>query len=242
MKKHIAFITAFLVAHLASSQITTVTPNPDHTSNPSGVWSYGWKATASGTFVLFDTYIPNGTYNPNWNTNVHQWYSSQDPNISATFNPTNSIQTGHATALIEMPPNSMMLHPGDTELAVMRYTAPLTGSYNFSGGFYDYSNSVNGVTIESSIFTGGITQWLTVVAYTGEVTSSPSLFNVDFVLTAGQTVDFQVANYGALDSDLTGFEVTVTSPVPEPSTYALISMGVLGLVLVLKPRFGKRAE
>ncbi|MEX0321738.1 MAG: PEP-CTERM sorting domain-containing protein [Puniceicoccaceae bacterium] len=40
--------------------------------------------------------------------------------------------------------------------------------------------------------------------------------------------------------------LTITSfsiaAVPEPSTYALISMGVLGLALVLKRRLGKRTE
>lgn len=228
MKIQVLSIAGLLIAHLASAQVTTVSPTPDHTSNlSSNTWTYGYKTDTLNPFNLFPDYnlVPA-------NTNVHRWFASGvDASLSALFNPTAVDQSWD---VFTMPANSMAMHPGPSQQAVLRFTAPAAGTYDFSGSFYDVAvPATAGATSNVYIVTGGATIFSGYV--NGTVNPPPAVpFDImNLALTAGQTVDFQVQNAGAFWGDMVGLQVTA---VPEPSTYALISIGILGACLLLKRR------
>ena len=115
--------------------------------------------------------------------------------------------------------SEVTLHPGaNGELSVVRFVAPTAGSYSFTGAFrnVDAPNG-NGVIFSSPGGSG---------TYAAGGSSS---FAFTRVLSAGQFADFSIGNNGGYSFDTTGLRLTVTSAVPEPTSWALMIGGV-GLV------------
>lgn len=105
--------------------------------------------------------------------------------------------------------------------AILRFTAPTTAVYNFSGSFtrLDNSNgSGNGVTV-GSYFNG--------VTTSGDLpTVMGSSFSLDnqLHLTKNSSIDFFLDAKGDVFFDGTGLRLTVAS-VPETSTWAMMAAG-----------------
>ena len=98
------------------------------TENPSGAWSYGWIPWLSRTFTHFDrTRVDRGTDTI--------WYENETA-------PTSDVRSANfwknetGADAFGVPPGSVTLHPGpDWEPAVVRWTAPASGTVTVTGSF-----------------------------------------------------------------------------------------------------------
>ncbi len=162
--------------------------NPD-AANPSGVWSYGWKKTPTDRFFLALTALKPSAYICGW-SNASGYplivHNSRSVEITAGLNP------------IVYRPRELLLHPGlDGEYAVLRFTAPASGSYKVSGRFYGLDDNGKGTTTDVWLLANNRRAG----SFTGKVNSHAgpcwaSFTSHTFVLKAGDTLDFQVG-YGA---------------------------------------------
>ena len=199
------------------------------TSNPSGVWSYGYSLTLGGSFIL-NTEKANGNGIDIWRTNI----SLGAPAVY--HNPTaNAISTG--TPLIGA--GALGLHPGpNDEYSIVRFTAPLAGNYRVSGSWY--GQDTVGTTTDVHILVNEVS------VFDGEVTgfgpgTGPS-FDTTLTLGTGGVLDFAVG-FGSDNNfffDATGLSAQIAVvPVPEPSAWSMIGVGgvaLLGIVLRRKQR------
>ena len=93
-------------------------------SNPNGVWSYGSKATISGSFGLLTTGQTVGTDN---GLQLLLWHTGSAPAVYANTNNTAAITGGET-----YPAHSVWCYAGavgsSRDFAVMRFTVPTNGS------------------------------------------------------------------------------------------------------------------
>ncbi len=123
------------------SPTPTVTPTPtagssfnavndfSATSNPSGAWSYGYKATSSSAFTRY-----TGNGQP-W-AGISSWslYDGGKPYLMVAKNTTGSTTTYGGS--IVQPADLLNLHPGPGgEQSTVRWTAPSAGTYQIKGRF-----------------------------------------------------------------------------------------------------------
>ncbi|HKU20197.1 MAG TPA: PEP-CTERM sorting domain-containing protein [Terriglobales bacterium] len=192
-------------------------------SNPNGNWSYGYTATLGGTFIPFTVSgVGCGGTIDLWTTS--SGYPVVDHNSSGT--------TQTCSGTVSVPTDVLGMHPdnsgGD---AVVRWTAPISGTYSIQGMFegldfvYPTTTDVH-ILLDSStsLFSGNIASF--------EV---PLNFSFSQALTAGDTIDFVVGfgadgNYFGDSTGLAGTIPTESAAVPEPSTLLLLAGGVLGLL------------
>lgn len=169
-------------------------------SNPNGAWSYGWEQTLNSALNLFTS-----TYGSGWNTGNG---SNIWKNVSSS--------TGYGVGAGEV-----SLHPGSNgALAVIRWTAPTSGTITASGffgsgdlGSMSYYISVNGTTTS---------QWIN--------DAKTENFSFSQVVSAGDKIDFIVGvGSNGWGWGNTPLSLTITQAVPEPETYALMMAG-LGLI------------
>ena len=200
-------------------------------SNPNGPWSYGYETVLGGSFA---TYGAQSTIN-----GMQTWSVNPFDLPSVSFNPTASDITFAATTLLA---GHVNLHPGaNNEVSVIRFTAPVAGTYSLSGDFNMRSFSpfgtnstdvhvVLGNNIAAQLFGNGVT-----VSGFGD----SSAFSTTLVLNASDFVDFAVGPNGTVPfqsylGDTTQlnarFELNPNT-VPEPNTFFLAAMGIGFLVL-----------
>lgn len=186
-------------------------------ANPgSGTWTYGYKTSSvTGAFLAFDT---AGTLVSSGNT-VNTWYASSvatEPGVGVNLSSTNTFTMGGHTTI---QPSEMNLHPGAAgQLAVLRFTAPTTGSYALAGNFSGNSNA--GTTTDVHILQNNVSFFdSTVTGFGTTVTFSQTLS-----LTSGDYVDFVVGwSNGSYNNDSTGLVTTLTAAVPEPANVAMLA-------------------
>ena len=190
------------------------------TSNPNGVWSYGWSQTLGAAFNS-DTDVQN------LGSGVVQWRGDQPPNADgnpSVFKNTTASQVTIGT--VTMPANSLAFHPGSAgQDSVVRFTAPTAGSYLVAATFagLDY---VGPTSTDVHVMVGGVSYFSSVVNGFGPG-SATSLGSILVSLSASETVDFAVGNNGGnvgqdangptFYYDSTGLQATVTA-IPEPAT------------------------
>lgn len=205
----------------SASQIYDASADFDPAHNPSsingGTYSYGYTNILGGPFSLLPGTFTNGPlagYSypslPDTAPNVYK-NTSDDPFL--------------LLGTIHFEPHQLMLHPGNGgQYAVLRFTAPLSGTYSYDATF----NAAGGATTDVHVLINSIdaaTAGINVGGGGNTATfSSPSLS-----LAAGDTIDFAVG-YGnsSFLFDSTGLFATVTL-VPEPSTAALLVAGIAAL-------------
>jgi hypothetical protein len=215
-------------------------------SNPNGVWSYGYEDTLGGAFTLFAYYngpntVPNGTDLNAWATAAGFPAASATPYIGEDNNPTTD-------ATFNLPPNLLLMHPGQPGgspapvYAVVRWTAPATGTVNVSGLFstaFDPTTcsgapgSLCG-TSDVHILDNGVDRGL--FNFTGSAPFTDP-FSLVLSVSSGDTIDFVVGpgTDNDYNGDATGLGVTISS-VPEPATVWCFGAGLLALGLVRRYR------
>ncbi|HYZ86060.1 MAG TPA: PEP-CTERM sorting domain-containing protein [Bryobacteraceae bacterium] len=221
-----ALITALLacLTTITVSAASFFNAETDFTSsNPNGVWTYGSSVSTANldtNFIL----LPN--YNPTCFSGVTDCF--QDPSgLPAVVHNTTNSTANYLT--VSQPPVLLNLHPGTQSLAVVRWTAPYTASWVFSGQFESIDSAPTGV--DTLVADGSST-------ISGQPLAGPtgtqSTFLFSRTVAAGSSIYFAVGNAGNLSNDSTGFNVAI-SDIPEPGTIGMIVAG-LGLTLIARRR------
>lgn len=170
-------------------------------ANPVGTWSYGYKLASSSPMQLFDT----GSSAARGIAGMYGWNAStlaSEPHVY--FNSTES--TINFANTVSVPARSIQMHPGPNGVfAVVRWTAPATGTYAIAGAFRG-NDTVAGART-ASIQKNGIE------VFTGAVLGLGSLvaFNTVNTLATGDTLDFLVDPTGAHQNDSTGLTLTISN-------------------------------
>jgi hypothetical protein len=228
----IGAVAAFLLPSAAFATIYDAAADFSSSSNPNGVWAYGWSQTLGGTFNTDSANIQNLGGIPG----VVQWRGEQPPN--ADGNPSvfeNTTSTTQTVGSISLPAGSLAFHPGSAgQDAVIQFTAPSAGQYLISAIFtgQDFRGPTS---TDVNVYVGSTSEFSSVVNGfnpIGTTTLMPTLFT----LTSGETVDFIVGDNGGPDGpdagganfsfDATGLQAKITA-VPEANTI------IAGLLLLL---------
>jgi len=201
-------------------------------SNPNGVWSYGYSTTLGSPMGLDDVTVINGYGLCVWRN------ASQDPNgPSFAYNPTASpiiiddTATGGTDHMV-WNPYQLSMDPGSGgQYCVLRFTPPEGGEYQIQGAFSSVDQYF-GAKTDVHILVNG-TSFFDGVVYG---TTSVSDFDQSLQLNAGDTLDFAVGTDGLpWGWDTTGLGATITL-VPEPSVFGLCIASFLLAYLRLSRR------
>jgi hypothetical protein len=152
------------------------------TSNPNGVWTYGWAPTPNGPFTAFNEPFQVTPTMPGWRT---LGVPTGTPLVAD--NPTNTAQSVPGTSIVA-PAHSAWAHPGmgAGEIAVFRFTATHSGQYGVSGVFQKIDMG-NTDTTRVYIFVNGQTMLNFVLPANGVPLIADPL---PLFLPAGAHVDF----------------------------------------------------
>ncbi len=196
-----ATITNFSSWEVASEFNDTVNTS---TANPSGVWSYGEKPTLLGAFTVF----ANG-FNPT--ADISGWTNPGGfPIVAHNVHAITTIGSG---LVVTLPPRALLLHPGPFgQYAVLRFTAPASGTYLVSGQFYALDDNGSGTTTDvwivlknsSTLFSGNLD-------YLGGIPLTSFTNCRKFKMKRGDTLDFEVGYGSDLDYnyDSTGLNAVI---------------------------------
>ncbi len=187
------------------------------TSNPTGAWSYGYKATSSSAFTRY-----TGNGQP-W-AGIYSWspYAGGACCLMVAKNTTGATTTYGGS--ITQPADMLNLHPGAAgEQSTVRWTAPEAGTYQIKGRFQGIDTS--GTTTNVRILHKGAQVWSGNI----NVFGAQSAYDFPLSVVAGDTIDFAV-DYGSNNtyySDSTGLAATITpisiSPTPTPTPTSTVS-------------------
>jgi len=196
-----ACLLAFACLVLLTSKALAANAGSDfsHTTNPIGVWRYGYETNS--VFHL----MPNSTA-VQVHTNV--WFWQGRPGGTGFGEPTVGKNEGTNSWVINgtttYNPGDFALHPGPTgELAVVRWTAPSNGTFaviaSFKGADANTSTDVH-------VFVAGSEVWNAIV--TG--TSTPQGCSFYTTVSSNQVIDFKVGRNGSYTFDTTVTTITVS--------------------------------
>ena len=174
-------------------------------SNPNGTWSYGWEPYRGGLFTLMNS----GWTDYSWGTQ-DVWSSTTAPSSPSIALAVTDIN--HPTIFV--PAGTVNTHPGYYgENAVVRWTAPASGTYQLEGWFtgndhgWDWQTGVT-TTTDVAILRGPFE------VFSGFVESYnvPLPYSVTMPLLAGENVDLTVGFGRNLSywHDSTGVSATFT--------------------------------
>ncbi|MBM3240937.1 PEP-CTERM sorting domain-containing protein [Candidatus Poribacteria bacterium] len=196
------------------------------TNNPNGVWSYGWSSSLGSAFNLYTTptSYPNG---------INAWGGVP----WVTHNPTASTIVWSSTSWL---PGQMIFHPGlYGQFSVVRWIAPSPGSIFIDAMFTGRDSA--GTTTDVHVLHNSVSIFDGLVNTFG---SGPS-FATTRTVFMGDTIDFTVGygsngNYYFDNTSLHGM-ITYTTAIPEPSTFVLFGVGIIGTAIYGYRRW-KKAE
>jgi hypothetical protein len=191
------------------------------TTNPNGVWGYGYDPAAlSGyQFQAFDQ------------LNVLALTLWTDSAYNSLNTPTFGKNFGGST-INGAAPGQILLHPGPTpngDAAILRFTSPATGFYAVSAQFLAGDS---GQTDAWVVKNGDFASPLVSLGITG---ANPAYNATGISLLAGDTLDFVVGNHGDFLYGTTPLTVQI-SAVPEPSTTLMCLAGCAWIAFALRRR------
>jgi len=229
-----AFGLVLLAARPAATQTYDAAGGFSATSNPNGVWSYGYENTLGGPLNLYTAQF-NPTANiAGWNYNI----ASDVPLVMKNFG-----TTADSLADVVLQTGQLLFHPGpQDQFSVVRFTAAQVGVFSLASGFVPVTT--DGTTTDVHVLENGLSLFDGNVRGAYNNPNGASYSNGALVLKAGDTVDFAVGygadgNYG---SDSTGLSATLTgAPAPVPEASTTVSLGLmlalgLGAVAVARRR------
>ena len=204
-------------------------------ANPNGVWTYGSLSAVSDTSLTVFTVANSSPAAPGPSGSIDFWQATGGDGPSVG---TAGSSGWKCCGTVDVGANTLTLHPGNgTEnYAVIQYTAPVSGAFQFSGSFFG-QNTVAGST-DVHVLQGGAAIWSANLI--GPLAAAQSFMGT-VNLNAGQSLSFAVGR-GTNDYswNSTGLTATVTA-VPEPGTVALMLAG-MGVVASVARRRGVAAR
>lgn len=226
-----------LLAAPAAAQTWDARADYSTTSNPNGVWTYGYATAlgSAGTPAALTTYTTPQTYP----SNLHTWYTPGmcGDNTPAVYK--NLSASGYVAGSANIGAGQLALHPGcRNEFSVLRFTAPAAG---FTPGNFDVAATFRSGDVGAksvALFRNGSLLFEDILSG-GESSNYASLLG----LVAGDVIDLMVGAEGdyrfdTLEANLVISAATPvpTSPVPEPGTWALLATGLAAIALVGRRR------
>ena len=178
--------------------------------NPNGVWSYGYFVDSAFYLDTAVTPVPGGDW---------MYWGDGDTNIWKNLS--ESVSYG-------VQPGQVSLHPGYSgQVSVIRWMTPETvsGEVTIEGEFFVGDGGVMEVAVVKN------ENWSSLLWSATDC----GVFALNPSVSAGDTIDFAV--YGGYGWGNTPLEVTI-SAVPEPSTFALVIMGICSLAAIVRQRRG----
>jgi len=138
----------------------------------------------------------------------------------------------YTTGTVVFEPGELNLHSGPSgEAAGVQFIAPTAGLYAFKGAFSLNDTNPSGVSLAA--FVGTASQF---AANLSGGLGTTYLIDFDAQLAAGDRVTFLLGPNGTYANDSTGFTLSVSEGVPEPTTWALMIMGFAGAGVMLRRR------
>ncbi len=142
-------------------------------------------------------------------------------------------------------PNVLGLHPGaEGQYSVIRFIAPIAGSYSIRSRFYGLDASgPNGGTTTGAVVLGSFAGAASHQPVAVNGFGDPSAVRLDYDavdLAQGQVIDFAVGNGGnGYTYDMTALDAQVSvasTTTPEPASIALVGAGVVALGAAVRRR------
>ena len=205
----LALIGSALVLFLPQTGLTKTQATADYdavrdfsiTSNPNGVWSYGWLSSL-GTPLNLYTVTDTTTF-----SGLSAWLETGMSMYAPPFVGHNDTDDTLCYLSFCVPPGYLHLHPGvHNELSVVRWTAPTSGTFFLQGAVrgLDFLTTTNFLAVlnsERHLF-----------AATAIDRNPPVFFHRTLTLAAGDTIDFvvNVGQNGTYFNDSTGIQFKVT--------------------------------
>lgn len=190
-------------------------------SNPNGVWSYreGVNSATLLTRVYSDSSIQSWSGS---NLTSYGYYPFVAKNVSGGTLPVNWTV------------DVLQMHPSETLIpSVVRWTAPVAGTWKVQGSFASLSSGFTAINIyknTTSIVSGSLSG----------IGSPAVTIDQEIVLNAGEFLEFAVGAQGNWGGDGVGFNATITSAstpsVPEPSSMVIVASLGIGCLI----RAGRR--
>lgn len=197
-------------------------------SNPNGVWSYGYSSTLGSAPVLYSSNTTS--YG---SIGIDGWLSGIDSDGSPYLLYNNTAKTvTNANSVYQ--PGTLVLQSGQgNQYSVVQWTAPFSGTFSLAATFSGLSSlgdssDVHVLLDGTSIFDSNV-----------DGTPSPTSYSGFKNLVMGDTIDFVSGTGGnGNDEDNTALVATIVA-VPEPSTAGLV---VAGFGCLLSRRLQKRKQ
>lgn len=220
--------SSYVIAPAQAATVWDAATDFSATNNPTGVWSYGYTNTLGGTFNLYpDTTVITG--------GIDYWL---DESIQASGVPAvahNGTTNTVTYYTLKLKPGQLAFHPGPKgEYSVVRWKAPVSGSFNLTSSFSG-ADFVGPTSTDVHVLKNGTSLFNALV--NGFGSPSKKSFSTSLLLNAGDLIDFTVGvgSNGTFFADTTGLSVKITTAVPEPSSIlGILSLGALGIGLALK--------
>jgi len=194
MKYVMKFMLVTSCLLLVSTFLFANDPNQEFsiTKNPNGVWSYGFTPTLGGSFAFADTRRVNYMWPNEYQQGSDGWFSSSqvdcDNGVGGEIGRAQAQQVGAEI----IPWDVLSLSPGcHGEYWVLRWTAPLSGTYQLSGSFQGQFQGCGGSTTDVHIRWNSQNPLFDAEIY-GFVDNRQALFNLQQLVAAGDTIDFAV--------------------------------------------------
>jgi hypothetical protein len=172
-------------------------------NNPNGPWTYGYSLT------LGDSLIPHRTSLPpivSSTGGLAVWRTDLGSGVPAVWYNPISLKVNFGTLVLA--PGELVLHPGpNNEFGLLRFSAPIDGTYNIAGSFSGNDNrgastDVHILANGESIFSGAVN---------GFGPGSGPSFNLTVPLKLGDSIDFAVGTgQNGFANDGTGLATDIT--------------------------------
>jgi len=202
----LTFLTGLLLSGLLSlpgqAQTYDAASQFSATTNPNGVWSYGFEPNLGAFFSLYDQESTDNNGIAVW------WYQTATASAPMVLFNTSSQPVTEGTWTL--PAGKLALYPGPedqtNEYSVVRWTAPAGGAVAIGGDFIGYdtqpvtTTDVHVLYNKSSVFFGLIQSY-----------NTPLSFSLTQTVNAGDTIDFLVGfgSNGTNTGDMTGLDATI---------------------------------
>jgi hypothetical protein len=206
------------------------------TSNPNGVWTYGYESVPIGSpFNLLTLPLPVASVPGPF---INSWQSPAFGAVGVFHNGTaipQSVTIGPETSLFN--PGELAMHAGpNDEYGMVEFSAPANGIYTIQGTF-------EGIDVAGTSSTVFLLHNNAVVASSIVIPFGPPvpLASAPFLLNVGDTLAFAVGG-GPFNSmtALVNAQVAAVG-VPEPSPYALLGFALIPLAVRGFARKGRPA-